>query len=134
LCVPTSLQLQSLLQKLDGAHHLVHRVFDLEKTNKQQEATISKLEQQLAAEQHEVVELREQLHGWQGRGTAAEQEVDKLQGLLRLSTPRPHRDLGLLADMLTEEEGLVVEGALVEGTDYAAWSSAHLSSINVLLD
>ncbi|WIA09549.1 hypothetical protein OEZ85_008944 [Tetradesmus obliquus] len=51
----------------------------------------------------------------QARGSSAEQQLCEAQQQLLVSTPRPKRDLGLLADLLTAGEAQLVEQALIAG-------------------
>lgn len=109
------LQMQDLLERLSGAQQLVQRVFDLENANSQQAATISSLTAKLEATQQQADELSAQLQQTQQARSSAEALVAHLQEQLGCSTPRPRRDLGLLADLLTEEQALLVEQALIAG-------------------
>lgn len=119
LCLLLSfIQLQDLLQRLSAAQQLVQRVMDLEAVNQQQQTTISTLQQQLLSSEQRAGELSSELAAWQARGSKAEQQVAELQQQLRVSTPRPQRDLGLLSDLLTPEESLLVEQALITGDSH----------------
>lgn len=117
-CCCLLLQLQDLLQRLSGAQQLVARVLDLETINSQQQTVITSLQQQLAASEQQVAQLSSQLSAWQARGSSAEQQLCEAQQQLLVSTPRPKRELGLLADLLTAGEAQLVEQALIAGEQH----------------
>ncbi|KAF6260393.1 hypothetical protein COO60DRAFT_1637651 [Scenedesmus sp. NREL 46B-D3] len=106
---------QSEKKTSSGAQQLVQRVLDLESTNSQQAASVASLQRQLLSSQQQAQALSGQLAAWQARGGAAEQQLDEAQQQLLVSTPRPRRELGLLADLLTAAEAALVEQAMIAG-------------------
>ncbi|KAI8470981.1 MAG: hypothetical protein J3K34DRAFT_508101 [Monoraphidium minutum] len=110
-----SAQLEVALARLTGVQHLVERVEELEAANlgltsdcEQLRAARDAAEAGLAAAEAAAADAAR-------CAAAAEADEGRARARLGASTPRPRRDMGLLSDLLTQQELALVERALIAG-------------------
>jgi hypothetical protein len=129
------LQLEAALARLTSVQLLVQRVDELETENLRLADSGAVLQKSLNEAQKELSSARCTAEDRAARAAAAEAELARAHEQLGTSTPRPRRDMGLLSDLLSPEELLLVEQALIAGAHLCYqhwWKGASHNDVLVL--
>jgi hypothetical protein len=108
-------QLEASLACLSDAQKLAARVSDLEAANAALTSDSARLQASLSGAESALAAARTAAEAVWLRCAAAEAAAERAGARAGACTPRPRRDMGLLADLLSEQELGLVEKALIGG-------------------